>query len=56
MQTKTFDSLPAQTNSEDLKASGNQAMVHKIWAPGFNFVPVGAISAINPGRELNEIV
>jgi hypothetical protein len=27
------------------KASGNQAMVRKIWAPGFIFVVTGAIIA-----------
>jgi hypothetical protein len=30
------------------KASGNQAMVRNIRAPGFIFVPAGAISAISP--------
>jgi hypothetical protein len=30
------------------KASGNQAMVRKIQAPGFIFVLTGAISALRP--------
>jgi hypothetical protein len=38
------------------KASGNQAMVRKIRAPGFIFVLTGAIPASRPGREIDEIV
>jgi hypothetical protein len=38
MPTKTFDFLPAQADGMSAKASGNQAMVRKIRAPGFIFV------------------
>jgi hypothetical protein len=34
---------------KNAKASGNQAMVRKIWTPGFIFVLTGAISAFRNG-------
>jgi hypothetical protein len=34
---------------KNAKASGNQAMVRKTWAPGFIFVLTGAISAVRNG-------
>jgi hypothetical protein len=43
MPTKTFDSLPAQADGDERKGPGNQAMVRKIRAPGFIFVPTRAI-------------
>jgi hypothetical protein len=36
------------------KASGNQAMVRKIRAPGFIFVLKGVISAIARRRKMNQ--
>jgi hypothetical protein len=52
MQTKTFDSLPAQSDgssdNEDVKGFWNQAMVRKMTAPGFIFVPAAAVPAFRP--------
>jgi hypothetical protein len=61
MPTKTFDFLPAQADGMSAKASGNQAMVRKIRAPGFIFVADRAISAFRPwvanlNRNLNKVV
>jgi hypothetical protein len=48
MPTKTFDFLPAQADGMSAKASGNQAMVRKIRAPGFIIVLARANSAFRP--------
>jgi hypothetical protein len=34
------------------KVSGNQAMVRKIWGPGFIFVVTGAIAAFRPRARI----
>jgi hypothetical protein len=39
---------------KNAKASGNQAMVRKIWTPGFIFVLTGAISAFRNGAVRSE--
>jgi hypothetical protein len=38
----------AHLNNEEVKALGNQAMLRKMTAPGFIFVPVGQTPPLAP--------